>query len=60
MARKRCTAEEIIGHLRPLDIEMGKGVAVVEACRKLGITEHSSAMTISAGNSLTRSSRRGF
>lgn len=39
MARKRYTAEEIIGHLRTLEIEMGKGLAVVEACRKLGITE---------------------
>ncbi|HKW86934.1 MAG TPA: hypothetical protein VJM82_07675 [Nitrospiraceae bacterium] len=39
MARKRYTAEEIIGHLRTLEIEMGKGVAVGEACRKLGITE---------------------
>ena len=39
MARKRYTAEEIIGHLRTLEVEMGKGLAVVEACRKLGITE---------------------
>ena len=39
MARKRYTSEEIIGHLRTLEIEMGKGLAVVEACRKLGITE---------------------
>jgi len=39
MARKRYTAEEIIRHLRTIEIEMGKGLAVVEACRKLGITE---------------------
>ena len=39
MAGKRYTAEAIIGHLRTLEIEMGKGLAVVEACRKLGITE---------------------
>ncbi len=39
MARKRYMAEEIIGHLRTLEIEIGKGLAVVEACRKLGITE---------------------
>jgi len=39
MARKRYRAEEIIGHLRTLEIEMGKGLAVVDACRKLGITE---------------------
>ena len=36
MARKRYTAEEIIGQLRTLEIELGKGLAVVEACRKLG------------------------
>jgi len=39
MARKGDTAEEIIGHLRTLEIEMGKGLAVLDACRKLGITE---------------------
>ena len=39
MARKRYTAEEIIGQLRTIEIELGKGFAVVEACRKLGITE---------------------
>ncbi len=38
MARKRYSAEEIIGHLRTIEIELGKGLAVVEACRKLGIT----------------------
>lgn len=39
MARKRYTAEEIIGHLRTIEIEMGRGLGMVEACRKLGITE---------------------
>ena len=39
MARKRYTVEEIIGRLRTLEIEMGKNVAVSEACRKLGFTE---------------------
>jgi transposase-like protein len=39
MARKRFTAEDIIGHLRTIEIETGKGLAVLEACRKLGITE---------------------
>ena len=39
MARKRYTAEEIIGHLRTVEIDLGKGSAVPEACRKLGITE---------------------
>jgi hypothetical protein len=39
MARTRYSAEEIIGQLRTIEIELGKGLAVVEACRKLGITE---------------------
>jgi transposase InsO family protein len=39
MARKRYTAEEIMGQLRTIEIELGKGLAVVDACRKLGITE---------------------
>ena len=44
MARKRYPTEEIIGHLRTIEIEMGKGLAVVEACRKLGITEQNCEM----------------
>ena len=39
MARKRYTAEEIIGQLRTIEIDLGKGSVVPEACRKLGITE---------------------
>ena len=39
MARKRYTPEDIIGHLRTIEIETGKGLAVIEACRKRGITE---------------------
>ena len=39
MARKRYTAEEIIGQLRTIEIELGEGLGVVNACRKLGITE---------------------
>ena len=39
MARKRYTAEEIIGQLRTIELDLGKGSAVLEACRKLGITE---------------------
>ena len=31
MARKRYTAEEIIGHLRTVEIDLGKGSAVPEA-----------------------------
>ena len=39
MARKRYAAEEIIGHLRTLEIATGRGLGLAEACRKLGITE---------------------
>ena len=39
MARKRYTAEEIICHLRTVEIETGKGLGIADACRKLGITE---------------------
>ncbi len=39
MAHKRYTAEEIIGQLRTIEIELGKGLGMVEACRKMGITE---------------------
>ena len=45
MARKRYTAEEIIGHLRTIEIELGKGLAVIEACRMLSITEQSCGMS---------------
>ena len=45
MARTRYTAEEIIGHLRTIELEAGKGLAVLEACRKLGITEQNSGMS---------------
>jgi transposase InsO family protein len=51
MARKRYTAEEIIGQLRTIEIELGKGLAVVEACRKLGITEQNCGMNCSTANS---------
>ena len=40
MPRKRYTPEEIIQHLRTMELDTGKGLAVLEACRKLGITEH--------------------
>ena len=39
MARKRYTAEEIISQLRTVEIETAKGIEIVDACRKLGITE---------------------
>ena len=39
MARKRYTPDEIVRHLRTVEIETGKGLAVPEVCRKIGITE---------------------
>jgi hypothetical protein len=36
MRQKRYTAEEIIWHLRTIEIETGKGLAVMDACRKIG------------------------
>lgn len=39
MARKRYTAEEIVMILRTMDIELGKGLSVEDACRKVGISD---------------------
>jgi len=39
MARKRYTPDEIVRHLRTVEIEIGKGLVGPEVCRKLGITE---------------------
>lgn len=39
MVRKQYPAEEIISHLRTVDIEMGKSIGIADACRRLGITE---------------------
>lgn len=39
MPRKRYTPEEIIQHLRTVELDTSKGLAVLDACRKLGITE---------------------
>jgi putative transposase len=40
MPKKRYTPEEILQHLRTVELETSKGLAVLDACRKLGITEH--------------------
>ena len=40
MPRTRYTPEEILVHLRTVELDTGKGLAVVDACRKLGLTEH--------------------
>lgn len=38
MPKKRYTAEEIIQHLRTVEIEQSKGVSLEEASRKVGVT----------------------
>jgi transposase-like protein len=39
MARKRHDAEEIIRHLRTIELETGKGVPLDRCCRKIGVSE---------------------
>ena len=39
MARKRFTTEQIIHHLRAVEVEIAKGKRVVEACKVIGVTE---------------------
>jgi len=39
MPKKRYTPDEIIQHLRTVELEAGNGIPVLDACRKLGITE---------------------
>ncbi len=38
MPRKKHSAEEIIQHLRTVEIEQGKGTTLEEAARKIGVT----------------------
>ena len=40
MARKRHTAEQIIAKLRQAELEFGKGKSTAEACRAIGVHEH--------------------
>ena len=39
MARKRYTAEQIIGHLRQAEIRISEGKTVGEVSRELGVSE---------------------
>ncbi len=39
MARKRHTAEEIVNKLREADVEIAQGASIVQASRKIGITD---------------------
>ncbi len=39
MGQKRHTPEQIIGKLRQVEVEVGRGVTVPEACKKIGVTD---------------------
>ena len=39
MARNRHTSEQIISKLREAEVELAKGAAVAQACKKIGVTE---------------------
>jgi putative transposase len=54
MPKKRYTPEEIIQHLRTVELETSKGLAVLDACRKLGITEQTYVISCSTGSCSTR------
>ena len=38
MARKRYTAEQIIGHLRQAEVMVGQGKSIADVLRELGVT----------------------
>jgi transposase-like protein len=40
MARKRCTAEQIIRHLRQAEVLSSQGRSVSEICREIVVTEN--------------------
>lgn len=40
MARKNFKAEEIIQHLRTVELEEGKGHTLEESAKKVGVTPH--------------------
>lgn len=40
MAQHRYTAEEIIPKLREADVLLGQGKTIAEACKQLGVTDH--------------------
>ena len=39
MARKRYSAEQIIGYLREAEVLLANGSTIGQVCRKIGITE---------------------
>ena len=58
MPRKRYTPEEILQHLRTVELDTGKGLAVLDACRKLGITEQPYGRRFSMASCSTHSRKR--
>ena len=54
MPKKRYTPEEIIQHLRTVELDTSKGLAVRDACRKLRITEQRCAINCSTASCSTR------
>jgi transposase-like protein len=40
MAKHRYTAEEIIHKLREADVLLGQGKTIADACKQLGVTDH--------------------
>jgi hypothetical protein len=60
MPRKRYTPEEIIQQLPTVELETGKGLAVPDACRKIGITEQTYGRSFSMASCSIRSKKRGF
>ena len=39
MARKRYSAEQIIGYLREAEVLLAKGSTIPQTCKKIGVTE---------------------
>ena len=53
MPKKRYTPEEIIQHLRTVERDIGKGLAVLDSCQKLGITEQRCGSSFGSTHSKT-------
>ncbi len=39
MAKKRYTSEEIIHKLREVDVLLGQGRSIAQACKQIGVTD---------------------
>jgi len=40
MSQKRHSPEQIINKLRQAEVELAKGATVAQACKKIGVTDH--------------------